>query len=391
MSEEVLVKVENVSKRFCRNLKRSLWYGLQDLGSQLGRVGYLPQTSSDIDLRKDEFWAVKDMSFELRRGECLGLIGRNGAGKTTLLRMLNGLIKPDTGKITTVGNTGALIALGSGFNPILSGRENIYISASILGISESDIDRKLEDIIEFAELRDFIDSPVQTYSSGMQVRLGFAAATSFKPDILILDEVLAVGDIAFKAKCYSRLGEILHDTAVILVTHNETQISRLSTTCVLLEKGILIMKGKPQDVISFYLENTNDPKPQKTNVNRLHSSLKILVESASTKYGGNIRFSIRSEKSLNNLSLVVQLSRNHEVVASSIPIAFPVSTKKYNCYYYDLSLGPLYLAAGSYSLNLFIESSSRQQLLFHATSIDQVDISGFAQATPASLITLRCN
>ena len=134
MSDDVLLRVDNVSKRFCRSLKRSLWYGLQDLGSELGGRrhdggGGLPQSSADVRLRKDEFWAVKDVSFELRRGECLGLIGRNGAGKTTLLRMLNGLIKPDTGEIEIKGKVGGLIALGCGFNPVLSGRERIFKSA----------------------------------------------------------------------------------------------------------------------------------------------------------------------------------------------------------------------------------------------------------------------
>ena len=141
MSDDVLVKVDNVSKRFCRSLKRSLWYGIQDLGSELGGRHHgggsgLPQSSADVQLRADEFWAVKDVSFELRRGECLGLIGRNGAGKTTLLKMLNGLIKPDTGRMEMRGQTGALIALGAGFNPVLTGRENILINASVMGLSK---------------------------------------------------------------------------------------------------------------------------------------------------------------------------------------------------------------------------------------------------------------
>lgn len=206
MSDDVLVKVDNVSKRFCHSLKRSLWYGLQDLGSEIGGHRHgggsgLPQSSANVQLRPDEFWAVKDVSFELRRGECLGLIGRNGAGKTTLLKMLNGLIKPDTGRIVMKGNVNALIALGAGFNPILSGRENIYTNASILGLNSAQTGQKLEEIVEFSEIEEFVDSPVQTYSSGMQVRLGFAIATALNPDILILDEVLAVGDQRFRSKC----------------------------------------------------------------------------------------------------------------------------------------------------------------------------------------------
>jgi lipopolysaccharide transport system ATP-binding protein len=228
-----LVKVENISKKFCRDLKRSLWYGTKDLGNEL--LG-LP-LSGEGQLRKDEFWAVKDVSFELKRGECLGLIGRNGAGKTTLLRMLNGLIKPDMGRIEMHGRVGALIALGAGFNPILTGRENIYVNAAVLGLSKKEIDVKFEKIVEFAELGEFIDAPVQSYSSGMTVRLGFAVATALEPDILIIDEVLAVGDIGFVLKCLNRIDRLLSNTSVIFVSHNMLHVSRICTHTLVINSG----------------------------------------------------------------------------------------------------------------------------------------------------------
>jgi len=258
MSDDVLVRVENVSKRFCRSLKRSLWYGLQDLGSELGGRrhgggGGLPQSSADVELRKDEFWAVKDVSFELRRGECLGLIGRNGAGKTTLLRMLNGLIKPDTGRIEMQGRVGALIALGAGFNPVLTGRENIYNNASILGITKSEVKSKLDEIIDFSGIDDFIDMPVQSYSSGMQVRLGFAVASSLKPDILIIDEVLAVGDNGFRVKCFERISRIKKECAIIFVSHQMIQIGKICTRGIVLERGRKsTLHNDIQDSISTY-------------------------------------------------------------------------------------------------------------------------------------------
>jgi lipopolysaccharide transport system ATP-binding protein len=233
MSDDVLVRVEGVSKKFCRSLKKSLWYGMQDLGNELrGR-----RHGGDGELRPDEFWAVKDVSFELRRGECLGLIGRNGAGKTTLLRMLNGLIKPDRGRIEMRGRVGALIALGAGFNLILTGRENIYVNASILGLSKREIDARLDEIIEFAELGDFIDAPVQSYSSGMQVRLGFAISTTLDPDVLLLDEVLAVGDAGFRHKCYHRINKLMERAAVILVSHSMDYIAQTSTAVMMMYKG----------------------------------------------------------------------------------------------------------------------------------------------------------
>lgn len=230
---EVLVRVENVSKIFCRDLKKSLLYGLKDCAKDLvswgknKEQGTKQQEQGPRSMRADEFYAVNNVSFELRRGECLGLIGRNGAGKTTLLKMLNGLIKPDHGRIEMRGRVRALIALGAGFNPILSGRENIYVNGSILGLTKNEIDAKIDEIIDFAEIGEFIDAPVQSYSSGMQVRLGFAVATAMEPDVLILDEVLAVGDAAFRTKCYNRISELLKNCAVIFVSHSEEQLLRI--------------------------------------------------------------------------------------------------------------------------------------------------------------------
>ncbi len=219
---DTLVCCENVGKRFCRDLKRSLWYGVKDAGAAL--LGATPQVNA---LRTGEFWANKDINFELKRGECLGLIGRNGAGKTTLLKMLNGLIKPDAGRITMKGRIGAMIALGAGFNPILTARENTYVNGSILGLSRRQIADRLDEIIEFAELEEFIDAPVRTFSSGMQVRLGFAVATLLlQPDVLILDEVLAVGDNRFRAKCYRTINEMMRSAAVILVSHTMPHVSQ---------------------------------------------------------------------------------------------------------------------------------------------------------------------
>jgi lipopolysaccharide transport system ATP-binding protein len=249
MSDDVLVRVENVSKRFCRSLKRSLWYGLQDLGSEIGGRRHgggsgLPRSSADVQLRPDEFWAVKDISFDLKRGRSIGLIGKNGAGKTTLLRMLNGLIKPDTGYIKISGRVGALIALGAGFNPLLSGRENIYINGSVLGMTKQEVDNKISQIIDFAELSDSIDAPVQTYSSGMQVRLGFGVAATLEPELLILDEVLAVGDMNFQAKCWNRLGELRKKgCSFIIVSHQMLNIERLATDCILIDKGAQASKS----------------------------------------------------------------------------------------------------------------------------------------------------
>jgi lipopolysaccharide transport system ATP-binding protein len=250
LNDEVLVKVEGVSKKFCKSLKRSLWYGAQDVSAEmLGRKG------QHDDLRRNEFWAVSDVSFELKRGECLGLIGPNGAGKSTLLKMLNGLVKPDKGRITMRGRVGALIELGAGFNPILTARENIYVNGSVLGFSKKEIDRKFDAIVNFAEIEEFVDTPVQSFSSGMNVRLGFAVAIQMEPDALLIDEVLAVGDAGFKAKCFKEIARITRNTAVIFVSHTMPDITRTCSSVSLLDQGQLIAFGSDiSNGISHYLK-----------------------------------------------------------------------------------------------------------------------------------------
>ena len=245
---DILIKVEGVSKKFCRKLKLSLWYGLTDLFIRFFRI----KRDRGI-LRRDEFWAVKDASFELKRGQCLGLIGHNGSGKSTLLKMLNGLINPDQGKITVNGKVGALIELGAGFNPLLTGRENVYINGQILGFSKNEVDQKYQAIVDFAELPDFMETPVQNYSSGMKVRLGFAVAAQMEPDVLIIDEVLAVGDIGFQVKCFNKINELAKNCAVILVTHSMPNIGRLSSKTILLKNGaILLSSNNSSEAIEAY-------------------------------------------------------------------------------------------------------------------------------------------
>ncbi|HQW26173.1 MAG TPA: ABC transporter ATP-binding protein [Saprospiraceae bacterium] len=229
--DEILVDVTHVSKKFSRSLNKGMWYGLKDLGSAV-----FGSNQDRSVLRDGEFWSVKDVSFSLRRGECLGLIGRNGAGKSTLLKMLNGLIRPDEGTITMRGKIGALIELSAGFNPLLSGRENVYVNGQLLGFSKKEIDQKFKDIIDFAEIGEFIDSAVQNYSSGMKVRLGFAVAAQMEPDVLLIDEVLAVGDMGFVLKCLNKMDELRTKTAMIFVSHNMPMVSRMCSRICLLKE-----------------------------------------------------------------------------------------------------------------------------------------------------------
>jgi ABC-type polysaccharide/polyol phosphate transport system ATPase subunit len=245
---DTVVKVEGLHKKFCQSLKRSLFYGTIDAAKSM--FGF---PIENVDLRKKEFWALQDINFELKHGETLGLIGQNGSGKTTLLRLINGIFPPDKGKIMMNGRIGALIAVGAGFHPHMTGRENIYLNGTILGMTKTEIRRKLDEIIDFADIGDFIDAPVATYSSGMTVRLGFAIAINCEPDILLIDEILAVGDVKFQRKCLDRLKEIRKNGAsIIIVSHNLQNIEAMAEKSVLLNYGQVKYYGLTKEAIPIY-------------------------------------------------------------------------------------------------------------------------------------------
>jgi lipopolysaccharide transport system ATP-binding protein len=246
----IAIQVKGVGKKFCKNLNRSMLYGAMDIIKNT--FGVMPDSSF---LRRDEFWAVNDVSFELKRGETVGIIGSNGSGKTTLLKMLNGIFMPDKGEIRVNGKVGALIQVGAGFHPMLSGRENIYVNGAILGMSKWEIKQKLDSIIEFADIGDFLDSPVKYYSSGMYVRLGFAIAIHCAPDILLIDEILAVGDIKFQSKCFSYMTKnvLQQGCAVVFVSHNRYAVQDLCDRVVYLNRGEMRAVGPALQVIGRYL------------------------------------------------------------------------------------------------------------------------------------------
>lgn len=245
---DVVLRVENLYKKFCRTLKRSMFYGAMDSARSMFSISYKTDK-----LRKNEFWALEDVSFELKKGEALGIIGVNGSGKSTLLRLITGIFPPDKGSISFKGRIGALIAVGAGFHPHMTGRENIYLNATILGMTRKEIDEKINDIIDFAEIGDFLEAPINTYSSGMRVRLGFSIAVYCEPDILLVDEVLAVGDAGFQLKCLNKLGELRKKgVSTILVTHNLHHISTFCNRAVLMDTGKKIFIGNIDQCLERY-------------------------------------------------------------------------------------------------------------------------------------------
>jgi len=249
---EAVISVKHVSKKFCRNLKRSMAYGIVDLSKNL--LGIKPDTST---LRQTEFWALDDVNFELRKGETLGIIGVNGSGKTTLLRLLTGIFPPDKGEIMVKGRVGALVAVGAGFHPHMTGRENIYLNGTILGMTRKEIQERFENIVEFSEIGEFLDAPVSTYSSGMRVRLGFSIALHCVPDILLVDEILSVGDLSFRNKSLRRMQEFRKKArAIIFVSHNLDQVQVLCSRVVILDKGKIVFDGETHEGCARYQEMT---------------------------------------------------------------------------------------------------------------------------------------
>jgi lipopolysaccharide transport system ATP-binding protein len=389
MSSDVLVRIDHVSKKFCRSLKRSLWYGVTDTAADM--VG---RRSSD-QLRTDEFWAVDNVSLELARGECLGLIGRNGAGKTTLLKMLNGLIKPDIGRIELSGRVGALISLGAGFNPILTGRENVYVNGSVLGLTKREIDGKFHEIVEFAEISDFIDTPVQSYSAGMQVRLGFAVATAIKPDVLLLDEVLAVGDVAFRAKCYERLAQIRNSAAFVLVSHDTDQIARVCSQVLVLHAGQVRYLGDVGEGIRTYQELVRQYMSTTPHEQTAAGTVASIVSCNETIADGgtlNISLSIKTSEAVAIADVRVVLWGDDGLPALDSYSRTQGSSfgLQPGCHVLKLVVGPLRLKRGGYAISIAVLDRSNNRHLYWGDRIRTVDVDGPAAAAVSYTPLLMC-
>jgi len=202
------------------------------------------------------FWALKDISFDVEEGKVLGIVGRNGAGKSTLLKILSRVTEPTMGTVTVRGRVGSLLEVGTGFHPELTGRENIFMNGAILGMKNAEIESKFDEIVDFSEVSQFIDTPVKRYSSGMYLRLAFAVAAHLEPEILVVDEVLAVGDAEFQRKCLGKMGDVAQQgRTVLFVSHNMSAIMRLTQEAIVLNKGQLIMRGPTQEAVDFYLSS----------------------------------------------------------------------------------------------------------------------------------------
>ncbi|MDT5295317.1 MAG: lipopolysaccharide transport system ATP-binding protein [Acidobacteriota bacterium] len=255
--EPVLVRVENVSKRYRIG---ALHPGYASFREMVGGVfaARLNRLRRGAGVGGDEtLWALRDVSLEVRRGEIMGIVGRNGAGKSTLLKILSRITRPSAGSVEIYGRVGSLLEVGTGFHPDLTGRENVFLNGAILGMRKTEIERKFDEIIAFSELERFVETPVKFYSSGMYVRLAFSVAAHLEPEILIMDEVLAVGDTSFQQKCLDKMHEVRREgRTIFFVSHNLPAVTRLCKRAVLLEAGRVVAEGTPQDVVNRYLSSS---------------------------------------------------------------------------------------------------------------------------------------
>lgn len=373
---DVLISLDNVSKKFSKNLRRSLLYGTHDILSNIaGRA-----IDSSV-LRRDEFWSVDAVSFDVRRGECVGLIGPNGAGKSTLLKMLNGIYPPDSGSITMRGEVGALIEVGAGFHPMLTGRENIFIAGSIYGFDTAQIKKRFDEIVAFAEIEEFLDMPVKFYSSGMYVRLGFAVAAQMNPDVFLIDEVLAVGDVGFRSKCYNYIARVNQDAAIIFVSHNMSQVSRICDRVLVMDHGRLVHDGGTITGIERYhnlfhadtmvVSGTGEATVSNVRINESTEDI-VLIE-----YGTefSVSFDISVDKkysdyivSLDFLKLDLQLVAQCNSVCNQVRLRNDGSAR------ITVTIPHLLCNAGTYILSLLIYDGNHRMHLYWNQGIKRINV-----------------
>jgi lipopolysaccharide transport system ATP-binding protein len=298
-----IIEVRNLSKKY-KIGERQRYLSLRDSVSNLFSKKNTPDGSGQV--KGSEFWALDDVNFDIQAGESIGIIGRNGAGKSTLLKILSRITPPTKGSVILRGRMASLLEVGTGFHSELTGRENVFMNGSILGLKKREIEAKFDEIVDFSGVEQFIDTPLKHYSSGMQLRLAFAVAAHLEPEILVIDEVLAVGDSIFQQKCMDKMTQLsqTENRTILFVSHNLFAVKQLCKKVILIDKGSLIKNGESQDVIDFYNQRSAikgkeiDLKSINRNDKNAHRIIfdKIVFEKLNFQFGDNISFLLSIEK-----------------------------------------------------------------------------------------------
>ncbi len=367
---DLVIRAENLGKRY-RIGERAPYLTLRDALARAVSAPLRRLRSPSSSMRKvdpNEFWALKDVSFEVRQGEVVGIIGSNGAGKSTLLRILSLVTKPTVGHAQIRGRLRSLLDVGTGFHPELTGRENTFMNGAILGMSKRDITQKFDEIVAFAEIEKFIDTPVKHYSSGMYVRLAFAVAAHLEPEILLIDEVLAVGDVAFQRKCLGRMGDAAKQgRTVLFVSHNMSAVSLLCKTAIVLEHGRVKMIGDCEHAVKEYLAGNMEPGGKVLNLEgmpRPDPALRMEVEFLTLELEGfpaklmpadsdiNVVMTVRGNRAVTNFSFYLVISTNTGTPVGSCSSAQTHSIEPGEVAKFRLELPDPHLAPGHYRMDL---------------------------------------
>ncbi len=391
-----IIKVEKLSKKYTISHQQTSQYEtLRDkITSGFNLASNILRKKHDRPSR-EEFWALKDVSFEVNQGDRIGIIGRNGAGKSTLLKILSRITEPTNGEISIKGRVASLLEVGTGFHPELTGRENIFLNGAILGMSKVEIKRKFDEIVDFAEVDRFLDTPVKRYSSGMYVRLAFAVAAHLEPEILIVDEVLAVGDVQFQKKCLGKMQDVAENQGrtVLFVSHNMNAVQRLCTQSILFERGQLVASGNTTSLIARYMSfNDRQVSPlewidvadairsgtrEAHFVSVKYGSLQKAVKSQPYP-GGPLHFLLEvdsdADRTINSLAVILFDQNGTKLInADTISLGHMIKLHK-GQNFVQLRIEHLYLNPGTYVLGLWMANPQLDIVFDHIESAFEIEV-----------------
>jgi ABC-type polysaccharide/polyol phosphate transport system ATPase subunit len=374
MTSDVVIRAEGLGKKYIigHEAERERYTTLRDsVGRSLKNWG---RSARDMFSGKalvagdetEEFWALKDINFEIKRGDVVGIIGRNGAGKSTLLKVLSRITEPTTGRVTIDGRVASLLEVGTGFHPELSGRENIYLNGAILGMSREEIKRKFDEIVDFAGVEKFLDTPVKRYSSGMYVRLAFAVAAHLEPEILIVDEVLAVGDAEFQKKCLGKMKDVAgHGRTVLFVSHNMAAVQLLCDRVLHLGAGTIAQQGPTGAVISQYLSVPNSNSTARNGEIEISPISYIFYHDDDSEIRFMLNINMIKQRTLRDLSLLIYTTDGLRLGICDLRKSLRLPrTLLHGIHQVSFIIPRNKLIAGSYSLGLYISTEIESFDLF---------------------------